>query len=114
MCLLNSTNFRLFWSKYVLLWLISCAQNSCCKIIDWYIKTRKPYTDVAITAINALILIFGLARIKAFVYNSKDFINDLKPFLEVFFCKNDLFDMIIASCKTNESFFHIDLVILFD
>src|SRR5659263_74743 len=114
MCLSNTTDFHLFRAKYALIWLSFYGWISCCKIIDWYIKTRKSHTDVTVTAIDALILIFGLSRIKAFINNFKDFINDLDAFLEVFFCKNNLFNMIIASCETDEPFFHIDIIVLFD
>ncbi len=63
MCLLNRTNFCLFMAKYALLGLISFAQNSWCKIIVWFIRIRKSDADVAVAAVDALILIFGFTGI---------------------------------------------------
>src|SRR4030067_3707460 len=113
MCLSNSTNFRLFRAKYALRVLRFYGLNSCCKIMEWFIRIRKSGADVAITAINALILISGLTRIKTFVNNFKYFINDFNTFLEVLFCKIYFFNLIIASRKTNESFFNIQIVVFF-
>jgi hypothetical protein len=42
----------------------------------------------------------------------KDLINDLNAFLEIFFSKNYLFDMIVAPCKTNKALPDIQIVIL--
>ncbi len=106
MCLLNSTNFRLFRAKYALLCLISFARNSWCKIMDLLIKTRKSDADVAVAAVNALILIFCFTRIKTSIHDFKDFIYYFDAFLKVFFCEIHLFNVIIASCKTDKSLFH--------
>ncbi len=81
--------------------------------MDWFITIRKSDTDVAVTAVNTFILIFGLARIKAFVHDFKDFIYDFNAFFKIFLSEIHFFNVVIASCKTDESFFYIDIVILF-
>lgn len=82
--------------------------------MDWFIRIRKSDTDVAVTAINALILVFSLAGIKAFVYDFKDFIYDFDAFLEVLFREIHFLNVVIAPCKTDKSSIYIDIVVLFN
>ncbi len=81
--------------------------------MEWLIRIRKSHTDVAITAVNTLIFVFGPAGIKAFVNDFKNFVYNFDASFEVLICKIHFFDVVIASCETNKPFSYIDMVVLF-